>query len=153
MLKVRIKKLNYEAVIPSYAKPGDCGLDLTCVGINETDDYIEYKTGLAFEIPKGYVGLLFPRSSNSKKDLLLSNAVGIIDSGYRGEVTFRYKRIFNVALHFEDKSLYDSFNKVYECGDRVGQIVIIPYPEIVFEEVEELSKTERGDGGYGHTGN
>lgn len=145
MLSVNIKKLHDNAVIPIAAKPGDAGLDLTCVSINETDDYIEYKTGLAFELPEGYVGLLFPRSSNSKKDLLLCNAVGVLDASYRGEVTLRYKRVPNVAL-------YNSFTKVYSVGDRVGQLIIMPYPQVSFVEVEELGQTERGDGGYGSSG-
>ena len=92
---VRVKKLKNEAVVPSYAKEGDAGLDLVAVDKNiETDgesEYVEYGTGLAFEIPAGYVGLLFPRSSISNKDLILSNSVGVIDSGYRGEVKFRFK--------------------------------------------------------------
>lgn len=141
-LQVKIKKLNPDAVIPKYSKDGDAGLDLTAISVNFTDDYISYKTGLAFEIPKGYVGLLFPRSSNSKKDLLLTNSVGVIDSGYRGEIELRFKPIINNKL--EKISLYD-------VGDRIGQIIIIPYPQIEFIESDELSNTERGDGGFGST--
>lgn len=141
-LQVKIKKLNPDAVIPKYSKDGDAGLDLTAISVNFTDDYISYKTGLAFEIPKGYVGLLFPRSSNSKKDLLLTNSVGVIDSGYRGEIELRFKPIINNKL--EKISLYD-------VGDRIGQIIIIPYPQIAFSESHELSNTERGDGGFGTT--
>ena len=79
-LKVHVKKLHPDAVIPQYAKDGDAGMDLVAVSSQYTQDYISYKTGLAFEIPQGYVGLLFPRSSNSKKNLLLTNSVGVIDS-------------------------------------------------------------------------
>lgn len=149
-MKVKIKKLHKDAVIPSYAKEGDAGMDLTSVSKSFDDDgNIVYGTGLAFEIPKGYVGLLFPRSSNAKADLLLSNSVGVLDSGYRGEVTFKYKIQYTQVncLGFMHSMIKD-----YEIGDRIGQIIIIPYPHIVFEEVDELSESERGDGGYGSTG-
>jgi dUTP pyrophosphatase len=136
-MNVKIKKLDTQAAIPSYAKDGDAGMDLTCVEVNVTDDYYEYKTGLAMEIPEGYVGLLFPRSSNSKKGLLLANSVGVVDSGYRGEIMFRYK--------------YLGHGDRYNVGDRVGQIMIIPYPNITFEEVDTLNETERGEGGFGST--
>lgn len=142
-MKVKIKKLNENAVTPKYAKEGDSGMDLTAIGIEYTKDYVSYKTGLAFEIPNGYVGLLFPRSSNSKKDLILSNSVGIIDSGYRGEVEFRYKGLYKQG---------GIYTNTYDVGDRVGQIIILPYPKIEFEEVNELSDTERGDGGFGSSG-
>jgi dUTP pyrophosphatase len=140
-MKVKIKKLVENAVIPQYAKPGDAGMDLVCTGVEFTKDYIAYKTGLAFEIPEGYFGMLVPRSSNSKKDLLLTNSCGILDSGYRGEVEFRYKCT---------GSLLD--NKIYYSGDRIGQIIILPYPQIEFEEVNELSTTDRGTGGFGSSG-
>lgn len=142
-LVVKVKKLHDNAVIPSYSKIGDAGMDLTSVDIEETEDYISYKTGLAMEIPKGYVGLLFPRSSNSKKDLLLTNSVGVIDSGYRGEIELRYKRI---------KSDFADTVKKYEVGDRVGQIMIIPYPQVFMTPVPELSDSDRGQGGFGSTG-
>lgn len=139
-MNVKIKKLYTDAVIPSYAKEGDAGLDLTAV-TKDVDSYgnIVYGTGLAFEIPTGYVGLVFPRSSNSKKDLWLTNSVGVIDSGYRGEVTFKYRPV-------------DLEERIYHVGERVGQLIIMPYPHIEFEEVEELSDTERGCGGYGSSG-
>ena len=91
-MEVKIKKTHKDAVIPRYAKAGDAGLDLTATSISY-DEYgnICYGTGLAFEIPEGYVGLIFPRSSNCKKDIILTNCVGVIDSGYRGEVSFKFK--------------------------------------------------------------
>lgn len=160
IMLVNIKKLLPEAVIPTYAKPGDAGMDLIATSINnDNDDYIEYGTGLAIEIPDGYVGLIFPRSSNSKKDLLLCNSVGVIDSGYRGEIKLRYKRIINPSLEklnieksiFTPPSLYLTIDH-YEVGDKVGQIMILPIPFVEFVEANELSKTERGDGGFGSTG-
>lgn len=157
---VKIKKLVPEAIIPTYAKPGDAGMDLIAISINDNSDYIEYGTGLAIEIPEGYVGLIFPRSSNSKKDLLLCNSVGVIDSGYRGEIKLRYKRIINPS---EEKTnilqnfFTNSSNLIYEIecyeiGDKVGQIMILPIPFVEFMETEELSQTDRGDGGFGSTG-
>ena len=139
-MKVKIKKLNESAVIPKYAKEGDAGLDLTATAykVNEKGQYI-YTSDLALEIPDGYVGLLFPRSSICKKDLEMTNSVGVIDSNYRGPI----KSIFNPTC--EDP-------EVYELGERFAQLIIIPYPKIEFEEVEELSETERGSGGYGSTG-
>jgi dUTP pyrophosphatase len=139
-MKVKIKKLDENAVIPEYAKDGDAGMDLTCVKVENKVDKVVYSTGLAMEIPEGHVGLLFPRSSIHKKALTLANSVGVIDSGYRGEIKF----IFRAAIAQE-------FSQ-YEPGDRVGQIIIMPYPKIEFEEVEELDETERGDGGFGSTG-
>lgn len=138
-MKVKVKKLVENAVIPTYAKEGDAGLDLTATGIEINNDKVTYGCGLAIEIPKGYVGLLFPRSSNSKKDLLLTNSVGVIDSGYRGEITAVFKKIEYLA-------------EAYKVGERFAQLVILPYPEIELEESEELSATERGTGGYGSTG-
>jgi len=137
-LGVHIKKNHLDAIIPTYAKEGDAGMDLTAVSIDFTENYIEYDTGLQFEIPEGYVGLIFPRSSISNKDMALCNAVGVIDSLYRGNVTCRFRNT--------------SHNNYYLIGDRVAQIVIMPYPEVSFIEVEELSTTERGEGGYGSSG-
>ena len=143
-MKVLFKKLNKHAVTPSYAEDGDAGLDITAITrdivITEDYEYIEYGTGLAFEIPVGYVGLLFPRSSVSKKDILLSNAVGVIDSGYRGEVSFRFKRL-----------AWDS--TIYNVGEKIGQLIILPYPQVQLEQVDKLSDTERGVNGYGSSGN
>jgi dUTP pyrophosphatase len=145
-MKVKFKKLTPKAVTPSYAKDGDAGMDITCIGyqIDKDNNYIEYFTGLAFEIPEGHVGLLFPRSSISKTDLRLANCVGVVDSGYRGEITFRYK--------FKKDAFFASLKR-YQEGDRIGQLVIMPYPKIQLEEMGELAESERGVGGYGSTGN
>ena len=141
---VKIKKLVENAVIPKYSKPGDAGLDLTAVSKEfDNNGNIVYGTGLAVEIPKGFVGLLFPRSSNSKTDLYLTNHVGVVDSGYRGEIMFKFRPVNGAILG----------SNAYQVMDRVGQLVIIPYPSIEFQEVEELSTTERGATGYGSSGN
>lgn len=157
---VKIKKLVPEAIIPTYAKPGDAGMDLVAVSVNDNINYIEYGTGLAIEIPEGYVGLIFPRSSNSKKDLLLCNSVGVIDSGYRGEIKLRYKKIMNPSEEktnilqnvFTNSSTLIYEIERYDVGDKVGQIMILPIPFVEFTEVSELSQTDRGDGGFGSTG-
>lgn len=152
-MKVKIKKLNDKAVIPAYAHSTDAGMDLVATS-KELDEYgnVVYGTGLAFEIPDGYVGLVFPRSSNCKKDLLLTNSVGVIDSGYRGEVTFKFRPHTEVALDGISISNFGT-QAQYKVGERVGQIIIMPYPHIEFEEVEELGESDRGTGGYGSTGN
>ena len=144
-LVVKFKKLNDEAVIPSYAKEGDAGLDLTAVSFeyDETLDAYVYHTGLTMEIPKGYVGLVYPRSSNRKTDAYLTNHVGVIDSGYRGEVLATFKNRDNSR---------NAINPPYVSGERICQLIVIPYPTINPVEAEELSETERGTGGYGSTG-
>ena len=166
---VNIKKLVPEAVLPLYAKVGDAGMDLVATSVDHSNEYyIEYGTGLAVEIPEGYVGLIFPRSSNSKKDLQLCNSVGVIDSGYRGEIKLRYRRIINptpkrnfVVTDVQWQEELDSNTPIqrikadfscYGIGDKVGQIIIMPIPFITFIEVQELSETVRGDGGFGSTG-
>jgi dUTP pyrophosphatase len=146
---VKIKKLSELAEIPAYGKPGDAGMDLTCTSIelDANGNYV-YRTGLAIEIPKGFVGLLFPRSSNANKSLMLTNSVGVIDSGYRGEIMFKYKPNYQFFLTEVDKR----HDKIYNVGDRVGQLIIMPYPEVVWNVVDELLESERGDGGFGSTG-
>lgn len=138
-MRVKVRRLCEEAVLPSYAKDGDAGLDLVAISHESKEGYEMYGTGLAFEVPKGYVGLIFPRSSVTNKDLMLKNGVGVVDSGYRGEVTFRFQRV-------------DGQQFLYEVGDRIGQLVIMPFPHIEIEEVETLSDSQRGEGGYGSTG-
>lgn len=142
-MNVNIKKLNPNAVIPSYAKPGDAGMDLTAISYvfdAEHQNYI-YGTGLAVEIPEGYVGLIFPRSSNRKTQAYMTNHVGVIDSGYRGEIMCSFKN--------RDK---DGDKAPYKVGERIAQLIIMPYPQIQFTEVDELSETERGTNGHGSTG-
>jgi dUTP pyrophosphatase len=137
-MKVNIKKLNENAVIPTYAKDGDAGMDLVITDIKgENKLFITYGFGISMEIPEGFMGLVFPRSSIRKTDLVLSNAVGVIDSGYRGEIQVTFKKT--------------GLNK-YEIGDRGAQIIIMPHPTIQFIEVDELTNTERGEGGFGSTG-
>ena len=139
-MKVKIKKLSPDAKIPRYAKPGDACMDLYAVShsIDKHGNHV-YDTQIAMEIPEGHVGLIFPRSSISKTAHSLRNAVGVIDSGYRGEIMMKF-----------DINTLNS--PVYEVGDRIAQIIILPYPQIEFEEAFELSKTQRGKGGFGSSG-
>ena len=142
-MQVKIKKLSPEAVIPTYAKEGDAGMDLVITDIKGENKYdITYGFGISMEIPKGFMGLVFPRSSIRKTDLILSNSVGVIDSGYRGEI----------QATFNQKSLSKDGQILYGVGDRICQIMIIPHPEITFIETEELSETDRGEGAFGSTG-
>ena len=143
-MKVRIKKLNDNAVMPTKAHAADAGFDLYCTSkeIDWTKRQIVCHTGLAFEIPEGHVGLIFPRSSVSNKPLMMANSVGVVDSCYRGEVTAK----FNIT-----DTRQNAFSH-YQEGDRVAQMIIIPYPAIEFEETDSLSESDRGTGGYGSTG-
>lgn len=140
-MRIKIKKLHEDAKIPKYAHSTDAGLDLTAISLEVVDHgeygYYEYNTGLSMEIPEGYVGLIFPRSSISNTGMILANSVGVVDSAYRGPVKCRFK--------------YIKGTKSYDPGDRVAQLIIMPYPKVEFEEVEEVSTTERGEGGFGST--
>jgi dUTP pyrophosphatase len=161
-MKVKVKKLNPAAVIPTKAHPTDAGFDLvatSCV----IDEYgnVVYGTGLAFEIPEGYVGLIFPRSSICKRDLALSNAVGVIDSHYRGEVMAKFKQTLAVerfVYSHEDDNVYmiahdiDCLCTAYKVGERIAQLIIMPIPAVEMVLADELSETDRGEGGYGSTG-
>jgi dUTP pyrophosphatase len=144
-LPIKIKKLTENAALPKYATVGDAGLDLVATSRQISQDkngyQITYGTGLAFEIPEGFLGLLFSRSSINETGLGLSNAVGVIDSGYRGEV----------QLIFRDLSPART-GKIYDVGERVGQLIILPYPVVEFEEVtDELSTSARGEDNFGST--
>ena len=150
-MKVKIKKLYEDSILPTKAHATDAGYDLYAHSKSYDDDgNVVYGSGVAMEIPQGYVGLVFPRSSNAKKDLILSNSVGVIDSGFRGEIFFKFKPS-NVIEKPDLAYIPESISK-YGVGDRIGQIIIMPYPEIEFVEVEELSDSERGNGGYGSSG-
>lgn len=139
-MKINIKKLSPDAVIPSYADPGDAGMDLTAISktVDEHNNIV-YGTGLALQIPDGYVGLIFQRSSVCNHCLSLANCVGVIDSGYRGEVILKFRQLDIPGIE-------------YCIGERIGQIIIMPYPEIEFNEVDELDESIRGTGAFGHSG-
>ncbi len=141
-MKVKFKRLSALATVPFYAKSGDACFDLVATSMKYDDNFIQYGTGIAVEVPQGHVGLIFPRSSVTNKGLMLKNSVGVIDSGYRGEIKFRFNVVYD---HLLDED-------IYQVGDRIGQMMILPIPTVELEEVDELSTTERGEGGYGSTG-
>jgi dUTP pyrophosphatase len=119
-------------------------MDLTATSFRFTDTFMEYGTGIAVEIPTGHVGLLFPRSSITKapSGVSLKNSVGVIDSNYRGEILVRF-----------EKPTHETYGvNIPVVGDKIAQLIILPYPTVHFEEVQELSDTNRGDGGFGSTG-
>lgn len=149
-MKINIKRLSEKAIIPQYAHDGDAGLDLiaTSYEYKQDIDCHVYSTGLAIEIPKGYVGLIYPRSSNRKTNAYMTNHVGVIDSGYRGEIMISFK---NRCMTLND-GVNASLSRPYEVGNKLAQLIIIPYPKIEFVEVDELSSTDRGEGGHGSTG-
>lgn len=142
MLNTKLKRLHENAVIPAKVHSTDSAYDLVATSMIGVDTgeygYLEYGIGWAMEIQPGYVGLIYPRSSLSKTGLIQANSIGRIDSDYRGQVTVRFKAIPGT--------------KVYEVGDRIAQIAIVPHLESTWEVVDELSSTERGTGGYGSTG-
>lgn len=182
---VKLWKANINAIIPQYAKNGDAGMDLTAVSVtyDEKLDCFVYDTGICVAIPEGYVGLVYPRSSNRKTDVYMTNHVGVIDSGYRGNILVCFKNrtsqhIINACnnLAYDVDSIADTINASTDCyfegttcptiennehdypyniGDRIAQIMIVPYPKVIFEEVDskdDLGETERGDDGHGSTG-
>lgn len=156
VIHVKIKKLHPDAVIPRYAIDGDVGMDLTCISF-EVDDYGNYMygTGLSMEIPKNYAGFIFPRSSISKYSLSLSNAVGVIDPGYRGEIICKFKPTPEHKIIKYDEDFIGVESKSidkYEIGDRIAQIIIMPRPNIKFIELDNLSESERSKNGFGSTG-
>ena len=142
--QVKIKKLDDRAVTPSYGSEYAAGFDLYAVldediTIKSGETYL-VKTGLAMEVPVGYAGMIFARSGlATKKGLAPANKVGLVDSDYRGEVM--------VALHNHSNE-----NRTISHGERIAQMVIMPFYKAEFLEVEELSNTDRGSGGFGSTG-
>lgn len=194
-LNINFKKLNENAVIPSYAHYGDVGMDFTAISVeyDEKLDMYIYHTGLAFESDFHYGQFLFPRSSNRKTDAYLCNSVGIADSAiYRGEILFCYKNRDSIntiaeskanaammeyytTCNVEQKNLQwwirkgieiynDTKEKVYneakelkyapyKVGDKIGQMVMLAYPNVNLIECEELSSSDRGVNGFGSTGN
>lgn len=138
MLIIKTKKLSENAVMPQRMNVGDAGFDLvaTSMRLDYDKGVVVYGTGLAFELPEGYAMFIYPRSSSYKHHALMANCVGVVDSGYRGEVHVMFRGLFCD----------------YEVGDRVAQAVIMPIPSVEYGEAEELSDSERGANGLGSTG-
>lgn len=143
-MTLKVKRLSEKAVLPVRAHKGDAGFDLTAARIttevNECGQLIlVYHTDIAIELPEGYFALLVPRSSVAIKSIMLTNSVGVIDNGYRGEIMAKFR------------STTDVVPAVYKEGERFAQLLILPIPEFEVEEAQELTETERGEGGYGST--
>ena len=137
MSQLKFQRLGPSAKLPTKSHDSDAGMDLYAAEINESNDHhIWYDTQIAVEIPEGYVGLIFPRSSISKLPLTLANSVGVIDSGYRGGIEVRFNKLH---LNFPP----------YQVGDRIAQLIVMPYPEFHPIWADELSDSERGTSGYG----
>ena len=141
-MRIKFRKTHVAAKIPRRGSAGAAGFDLTAVSYEIKEGKACYSTGIAVEIPPGHVGLIFPHSSIHRYSQRLSNAVGVIDSDYRGEIT----AIFDLAIYCA------TTRELYITGDRIAQLVIVPVPAVEFVEVAALSNTARGNGGYGSTG-
>jgi len=152
---VMIKKLSPEATMPVAAKEGDAGYDLVAIddGTVDADGFLQYKTGLAIQPPKGYHTDIFPRSSISKYDLVLANSIGLVDNGYRGELLVRFKPVYRFMKN-EDGTLWLGANsplRSYKKGDKIAQLVFRKTHEMQLIEVDELGTSQRGSGGFGST--
>ena len=141
---VRFKKINPNASIPTYGSSYAAGCDLSAC-IDQAISIpphttIKVPTGLAIELPENTVGLIYARSGMAtKRHLAPANKVGVIDADYRGEII--------VALHTHSEEA-----QTIEVGERIAQLVVAPFYHVEFEEVDELSETVRGEGGFGSTG-
>jgi dUTP pyrophosphatase len=136
---VKYKLLEPSAIEPMRATDGSAGFDLHCSRLEYRPGQVVCHTDVAFEIPPGFFGLLLPRSSIVRTCLRLANSAGVIDSDYRGEVSF----VFDAPAVGPSP---------YQPCDRIGQLVVLPCPAVELSEAEELSGTVRGTGGYGSTG-
>ena len=146
-MNLHLCKLHPNAITPTYATDGSACFDLYAIEVSGGGDYSTAmcRTGLAFEIPEGYVMLIFSRSGHGfNKNTRLANCVGVIDSDYRGEVMVKLTR--DGALRDETPRL------LAQDGDRIAQAMVVPVPRVTFHVVEQLSITERGAGGFGSTG-
>jgi dUTP pyrophosphatase len=138
-MEIKFKRLSTAAQAPVRGSSDAACFDMFSNGLIETDFYLEYGTGIALEIPSGYVGMMFARSSVTNMSLMLKNSVGIIDSDYRGEIKFRFYKL-------------PGLGEIYKRGDKIGQIMFVKLPEVELIESDSLSDTQRGEGGFGSTG-
>lgn len=142
-MNVKVKKIHGDAIIPTYATPGSACFDIysNSAGFISQDHPDTFHTGLAFEIPENHVMLVFSRSGHGfKNGVRLANCTGVIDSDYRGEL----------MVKLTNNGSGGCLDVRY--GDRIAQAIILPYEQVSFEEVDELSSTERGEGGFGSSG-
>lgn len=141
-MEIKLKKLVSDAELPEKATAGASGFDLVAIDYryDSENHFHEYGTGLSIELPPGYEAQIRPRSSVSKKSLVLVNSPGTIDADYRGELIVRFKEI-------------DDRGAIYDVGDRIAQLVVQTLPTVTFVETNNLDSTDRGSGGFGSTGN
>lgn len=142
MVYLNVKRLDPRAIIPAYQTKGAGCFDLHAIesGIVQARGATTFRTGLAFEVPPGHVMLIYSRSGHGfKNGLRLVNAVGVIDSDYRGEVAVKIHNDSPVAFGFG-------------YGDRIAQAMIVEVPRVTLVPVDSLTETDRGDGGFGSTG-
>lgn len=143
-MKINYKKTHINTVEPSHANTYDAGVDLTAVEVEKSGNWFfplyTYRTGIALQLPKTHFAMLVPRSSLSKKLMWLANHVGIIDTGYTGELIFKFRSILGI--------------KPYKVGERIGQMVLFRRNRIEMTEVTSdlVSNDQRGEGGFGSTG-
>ena len=146
-VEIKIKLDDYIGIeLPKYSHNGDACVDIKCAAIDtiSEENTIIIHTGIHVELPENYVMLILPRSSNCKTPLYMPNSVGVIDSGYRGEILVKYKA--------PDRLTFINYKDYYKVGDRVAQAIVLPYPTIKFTQVDNLTESSRGNGGFGSTG-
>lgn len=157
---VKFLLLHPDAKLPTRATEHAACFDVVAVSREIKDGYVKYGLGFATEIPVGWQAKFYARSSISDTDLVLCNAVGVIDADYRGEWQARFKLALSVVgyVTFQQRayatttSALSHLYRLYEVGDRIGQIQFEPVPALELQQVAELSTTARGTGGFGSTG-
>jgi len=155
-MQIKVKKTNNKAQLPTKGTTGAGAYDLYAHSISEEQDGLVVKVdvGLAFEVPEGYMLCLVPRSSLSKYGWVLSNSFGVVDSDFRGSVSFKFRCVPN-KINVGKMSRRPNLNREefpYKIGDRIGQCFLLPCIDMEFKSVRSLNETDRGTGGYGHTG-
>ena len=153
-IRIKIKKTSKDAVIPMRANDTDSGYDLVAIddGVVSSDgEYIEYDTGLQIQPAQGFFTTIRPRSSITKYDLILKNSLGTIDESYTGNLKLRFALS---GRHADLNGNHHTYSvKTYKKGDKIGQLVVERRIDADFDEVDSLEKTERGEGGFGSSGN
>lgn len=161
-MKIQVKKLHEDAVLPKRANVSDAGYDIVAIDDGTVDEqgFIQYRTGISICPDLGYHVEIFPRSSISKYDLALANSIGLVDNGYRGEILVRFKptmKIYETTANenVDQKQVFLThpfYIKKYVKGDKIAQLVIRRTEDAEFALVDVLSDSQRGTGGFGSTG-
>lgn len=166
-IDVKFQKLVPEAVVPTFGREGDVGADLVCTSRHfDENGAAVYGTGIALQLPEGYYADLRARSSIAKYDLVLANGIGTIDPNYRGELILKFKPSAAFYDHADNPlagtqtsttdfvALFEDMEDavLYNIGDKIGQIIVLPYPKVNFVEVEQVQDSNRGTAGFGSSG-